>query len=59
MKSNFLSTWLPMCVGLVAVIGVTVAQGYITGRWTGKNVSEELRKDAAHAPHIYAFSIFI
>ena len=47
MKSNFLSTWLPMCVGLVAVIGVTVAQGYITGRWTGKNVSEELRKDAA------------
>ena len=47
MKSNFLSTWLPMCVGLVAVIGVTVAQGYMTGRWTGKNVSEELRKDAA------------
>ena len=47
MKSNFLSTWLPVCFGLVALIGVTVAQGYMTDRWTGKNVSEELRKDAA------------
>ena len=47
MKSSLLSTWLPVCIGLVAVIGVTVAQGYMTGRWTGKNVSEELRKDAA------------
>jgi Protein of unknown function (DUF3485) len=47
MKSNYLTTWAPLLLGLVALIGVTVAQGKITGRWSGKNVSEELREDAA------------
>lgn len=47
MKSKIVTTWLPMCLGLTAVIAVTAAQGLMTGRWTGKNVSEELRKDAA------------
>ena len=47
MKSNYLTTWAPLVLGLVALIGVTVAQGKITGRWSGKNESEELREDAA------------
>ncbi len=40
------STWLPVILGLVAVVGVTAAQGVLTGRWTGKNVSEELQRNA-------------
>jgi hypothetical protein len=46
MKSNYLTTWAPLLLGLVALIGVTVAQGKITGRWSGKNVSEELQRNA-------------
>jgi len=47
MKSNYFTTWAPLLLGLVALIGVTLAQGKVTGRWSGKNVSEELREDAA------------
>ena len=55
MKSNVVSTsstfstvstWAPVILGLVAVVGVTAAQGVLTGRWTGKNVSEELQRNA-------------
>lgn len=46
MKSPFVTTWIPVILGFAAVVGVTAAQGVLTGRWTGKNVSEELRRNA-------------
>lgn len=46
MKSNVFSTWVPVILGVLAVVGVTAAQGVLTGRWTGKNVSEELQRNA-------------
>ena len=46
MKSNVFATWIPVFLGFVALVGVTAAQGVLTGRWVGKNVSEELRQNA-------------
>lgn len=46
MKSS-IAGWVPVILGVAAVVGVTAVQGLLTERWTGKNVTEELKRDAA------------
>ena len=47
MKSSAIAQWATVALGVAAVCAVTVLQGRMTDRWTGKNVSEELRLHAA------------
>lgn len=47
MKAAAIGQWLTVALGVLAVCAVTVLQGRMTDRWTGKNVSEELRLHAA------------
>lgn len=43
MKTSSIGQWVTVILGMAAVVGVTLLQGRMTDRWTGKNVSEELR----------------
>ena len=47
MKSSSILHWGMIAIGVAAVLGVTWYQGKLTDRWTGKNVTEQLKRDAA------------
>lgn len=46
MKASAIGQWATVILGVAAVCAVTVLQGRMTDRWTGKNVSEDLRLHA-------------
>ena len=46
MKSSKVLGWVTVLLGVGAVVAVTAVQGVLTERWAGKDVAEELRRDA-------------
>ena len=46
MKTSTIGQWVTIALGVAAVCVVTVLQGRMTDRWTGKNISQELRMHA-------------
>lgn len=46
-RSSAVGTWIPILLGVVAVVAVTAVQGVFTDRWSGTDVSAELTRDGA------------